>query len=257
MQTKQQSDMESHANSKMNVRIVSVMQPGEMSDTPSCSVLFAVVAALSMQRAADAQSNGSFAAEIAPVVVKNPRIGEVVYSKDEAVDTAKIGKLGRLRPAFSPTGTATPGNSSSIADGAASILLMSGTALNQASTVPLARVIGYVTHGQEPNRFTTAPAGAVQKLLAKINWTVADVDLFEINEAFSVATLASMREIGVTVDKVNVNGGACAIGHPIGASGARIIVTLVHALRARNMKKGIAVICIGGGEGTAIAIEIP
>ena len=210
-----------------------------------------------MQRASDAHTNGSFSAEIVPVSVKDRKMGEVVYSKDEAVDITKIGKLVRLKPAFSPTGTATPGNSSSIADGAASILLMSGAALNQASTTPLARVVGYVTHGQEPNRFTTAPAGAVKKLLTKINWAVADVDLFEINEAFSVATLASMREIGVNVDKVNVNGGACAIGHPIGASGARIIVTLVHALRARDMKRGIAVICIGGGEGTAIAIEIP
>lgn len=220
---------------------------------------FCLDAALSMQRAADAHANGSFAAEIAPVAIKDRKLGDIVVSRDEAVDTAKITKLPRLKPTFSPIGTATPGNSSSIADGAASILLMSGAALNQhaeAGPVPLAKVVAYVTFGQEPNRFTTAPVGAVKKLLIKAGWSLQEVDLFEINEAFSVVTLASMRGIGVSVDKVNIFGGACAIGHPIGASGARIIVTLMNALKSKNLKKGIAVICIGGGESTAIAIEI-
>jgi acetyl-CoA C-acetyltransferase len=212
-----------------------------------------------MQRAVTAHANGSFVPEIVPVTIKNRKLGEIVIIKDEAVDEAKIAKLGRLKPAFSPTGTATPGNSSSIADGAASILLMSGAALNQRSAdqpQPLARVVAYASYGHEPNRFTTAPVGAVKKLLAKANWAIGDVDLFEINEAFAVVTLASMRDLGVSPDIVNVHGGACAIGHPIGASGARIIVTLIHALKARNMTKGIAVICIGGGESTAIAIEV-
>lgn len=212
-----------------------------------------------MQRAVTAHANGSFVAEIAPVTVVDRRLGEVVIIKDEAVDEAKIAKLSRLKPAFSSSGTATPGNSSSIADGAASILLMSGAALNKGlnrQPRPLARVVAYVTHGQEPNRFTTAPVAAIQKVLAKATWTAEEVDLFEINEAFAVVTLASMKAIGVSVEKVNVHGGACAVGHPIGASGARILVTLIYALTARKLTKGVAVICIGGGESTAMAIEV-
>lgn len=225
----------------------------------SAVLTLCVVAALSMQRAAEAHSTGIFSAEIAPVTVRDHKLGNVIVSRDESVDVSKISKLARLKPAFSPTGTATAGNSSSIADGAASILLMSGTALNCRSpsqSGPLARVVAYASHGQEPNRFTTAPIGAVGKVLAKAKWAVSDVDLYEINEAFAVVTLASMQDLGIPVEKVNVNGGACAIGHPIGASGARIIVTLINALKTHKKSKGVAVICIGGGESTAVAIEI-
>ena len=211
-----------------------------------------------MQRAAAAQANGAFETEIVHVPVNDRKHGVINISADEAVDLSKISKLHRLKPVFSPTGTATPGNSSSIADGAASLIIMSGQGINERSSSlspPLARIVGYVSHGQEPNIFTTAPVGAVKKLLARVHWNVDDVDLFEINEAFAVVTLASMKEIGVSSEKVNVNGGSCAIGHPIGASGSRILVTLIYALRARGLRKGIAVICIGGGESTAIAVE--
>jgi acetyl-CoA C-acetyltransferase len=212
--------------------------------------------ALSMNRALDAQRNGSFANEITPVTIKDRAKGDVVISVDECPDPVKPPKLPRLKPAFSETGTVTAGNSSGIADGAASLILTSGAECSRRSLSPLAKVIAYCSFGQEPNLFTSSPIGAIRKVVSKAGWTLDEVDLFEINEAFAVVTLCTQKELGLLSEKVNVNGGACALGHPIGASGARIIVTLIYALRQRRQRKGVAVACIGGGEATAIAIEI-
>ncbi|MEY4979527.1 MAG: Acetyl-CoA acetyltransferase [Pseudomonadota bacterium] len=209
----------------------------------------------SVTRAKAATESGAFAQEIAPVTVKS-RAGERVVSTDEGPGKVKLDKITSLKPAFKKDGTITAASSSSINDGAAALVLMrQSTALAQ-GLKPLARIQGHATHAQEPSWFATAPVGATQKLLAKTGWSVADVDLWEINEAFAVVPMALMTELNIPHDKVNVHGGACALGHPIGASGARILVTLLHALQTHGKTKGVATLCIGGGEATAMAIEL-
>jgi len=212
-------------------------------------------AAESVRRAQAAVANGTFAAEIAPVTVAGKK-GDVVIATDEAPSKCDVNKIASLKPAFKKDGTITAASSSSISDGAAATVLMSEDEAARRGLKPLARIVGHMTHSQEPEWFTTAPVGAMQKLLAKVGWNVADVDLFEVNEAFAVVAMAPMRELGVPHEKLNVNGGACALGHPIGCTGARLVVTLIHALRARGGKRGVASLCIGGGEATAIAIEL-
>lgn len=212
-------------------------------------------ATASVQRAKKATESGAFAAEIAPVTVKT-RAGESVIGTDEGPGKVKLDKIPQLKPAFKKDGTITAASSSSINDGAAALVMMTESAAKRLGAKPLARIVGHATHAQEPEWFTTAPVGATQKLLAKTGWKAADVDLWEVNEAFAVVPMALMEELKVSHDIVNVNGGACALGHPIGASGARIMVTLIHALQARGGKRGIATLCIGGGEGTAVAIEL-
>ena len=212
-------------------------------------------ATTSVQRAKAATESGAFAAEITPVTVKD-RSGERVVSIDEGPGKVKLEKITSLKPAFKKDGTITAASSSSINDGAAAMVLMRASTAAQLGCKPLARIVSHATHAQEPEWFATAPVGATQKALAKAGWTVEDVDLWEVNEAFAVVPMALMKELGVPHDKVNVNGGACALGHPIGASGARIMVTLIHALKARSLKKGLATLCIGGGEGTAVALEL-
>lgn len=209
----------------------------------------------SVQRAQNAITSGAFEAEIAPVTVKT-RAGEVVVSVDEGPGKIKLDKIPTLRAAFKKDGTITAASSSSINDGAAALVMMRESTAKQLGSTPIAKIMGHTTHAQEPNKFATAPVGATQKLLAKLGWSVADVDLWEVNEAFAVVPMALMKELGVEHAKLNVNGGACALGHPIGASGARIMVTLIHALKARGLKRGVATLCIGGGEATAVAIEI-
>jgi len=212
-------------------------------------------AVTSVERAQAATKLGAFAAEITPVTVKT-RAGEVLVSIDEGPGKVKLDKIAGLRPAFKKDGTITAASSSSINDGAAALVLARQSTAKELGAKPLARIVGHATFAQEPEWFTTAPVGAVNKLLKKIGWSVKDVDLWEVNEAFAVVPMAAMAELGISHDIVNVNGGACALGHPIGASGARIIVTLMYALRARGLRKGIATLCIGGGEGTALAIEL-
>jgi acetyl-CoA C-acetyltransferase len=212
-------------------------------------------ATTSVQRAKAATESGAFAAEITPVTVKD-RSGERVVSIDEGPGRVKLDKISSLKPAFKKDGTITAASSSSINDGAAAMVLMRESTAAKLGCKPLARIVSHATHAQEPEWFATAPVGATQKALAKAGWTVQDVDLWEVNEAFAVVPMALMKELGVSHDKVNVNGGACALGHPIGASGARIMVTLIHALKARGLKKGLATLCIGGGEGTAVALEL-
>jgi len=212
-------------------------------------------ATTSVQRAKAATESGAFAAEITPVTVKD-RSGERVVSIDEGPGKVKLDKISSLKPAFKKDGTITAASSSSINDGAAAMVLMRESTAAELGCKPLARIVCHATHAQEPEWFATAPVGATQKALAKAGWTVQDVDLWEVNEAFAVVPMALMKELGVPHDKVNVNGGACALGHPIGASGARIMVTLIHALKARGLKKGLATLCIGGGEGTAVALEL-
>jgi acetyl-CoA C-acetyltransferase len=212
-------------------------------------------ATTSVQRAKAATESGAFAAEITPVTVKD-RSGERVVSIDEGPGKVKLDKITSLKPAFKKDGTITAASSSSINDGAAAMVLMRESTAAKLGCKPLARIVSHATHAQEPEWFATAPVGATQKALAKAGWTVQDVDLWEVNEAFAVVPMALMKELGVSHDKVNVNGGACALGHPIGASGARIMVTLIHALKARGLKKGLATLCIGGGEGTAVALEL-
>jgi len=212
-------------------------------------------ATASVKRAKAATESGAFAKEIVPVTVKT-RAGEVVVSIDEGPGKVKLDKIPTLKPAFKKDGTITAASSSSINDGAAALVMMKESTAAKYGSNPIARIVGHATHAQEPNWFTTAPVGAVQKLLAKTGWKVSDVDLWEVNEAFAVVPMALMEELKVSHDIVNVNGGACALGHPIGASGARIMVTLIHALQARGKKRGIATLCIGGGEGTAVAIEL-
>jgi acetyl-CoA C-acetyltransferase len=209
----------------------------------------------SVQRAQDAIKSGGFAKEIAPVTVKT-RTGEVVVSTDEGPGKIKIDKIPTLKPAFKKDGTITAAASSSINDGAAAMVMMRGSTAQKLGCKPLARIVSHATHAQEPEWFSTAPVGATEKALAKAGWQVGDVDLWEINEAFAVVPMALMHELKVPHEKVNVNGGACALGHPIGASGARIMVTLIHALQARGLKKGLATLCIGGGEATAVALEL-
>ena len=212
-------------------------------------------ATTSVQRAKKATETGAFATEITPVTVKT-RAGETVVAIDEGPGKVKLDKIPQLKPAFKKDGTITAASSSSINDGAAALVMMTESAAKRLGLKPLARIAGHATHAQEPQWFTTAPVGATQKLLAKTGWKVADVDLWEVNEAFAVVPMALMEELKVGHDIVNVNGGACALGHPIGASGARIMVTLLHALKARGGKRGIATLCIGGGEGTAVALEL-
>ena len=209
----------------------------------------------SVQRAKAATESGAFKAEITPVRVKT-RSGEVLVSIDEGPGKVKLDKVTSLKPAFKKDGTITAASSSSINDGAAALVLARASTAKALGAKPLARIVGHATFAQAPEWFTTAPVGAVQKLLAKIGWTVADVDLWEVNEAFAVVPMAAMKELGIGHDIINVNGGACALGHPIGASGARIIVTLLYALQARGLKKGVATLCIGGGEATAMAVEL-
>ncbi|MBK6322239.1 MAG: acetyl-CoA C-acyltransferase [Burkholderiales bacterium] len=212
-------------------------------------------ATASVQRAKAATESGAFAAEITPVTVKG-RGGDVVVSIDEGPGKVKLDKIPTLKPAFKKDGTITAASSSSINDGAAALVMMKASTAAKLGCKPLARIVAHATHAQEPEWFATAPVGATQKVLAKAGWEVGDVDLWEVNEAFAVVPMALMKELGVPHDKVNVNGGACALGHPIGASGARIMVTLMYALQARGLKKGLATLCIGGGEATAVALEM-
>jgi len=212
-------------------------------------------ATASVNRAKAATESGAFKAEITPVTVKG-RAGDTVISIDEGPGKVKLDKIATLKPAFKKDGTITAASSSSINDGAAALVLTRASTAKALGAKPIARILGHATFAQQPEWFTTAPVGAVNKLLKKIGWTVKDVDLWEVNEAFAVVPMAAMTELGISHDIVNVNGGACALGHPIGASGARIIVTLLHALKARGLKKGIATLCIGGGEGTALAVEL-
>jgi acetyl-CoA C-acetyltransferase len=212
-------------------------------------------ATASVQRAKAAIESGAFQAEITPVTVKT-RAGETVVSIDEGPGKVKLDKITSLKPAFKKDGTVTAASSSSINDGAAAMVLMRESTAKKLGCKPLARIVSHATHAQEPEWFATAPVGATEKALAKAGWKVEDVDLWEVNEAFAVVPMALMHDLKVPHDKVNVNGGACALGHPIGASGARIMVTLIHALKARGLKKGVATLCIGGGEGTAVALEL-
>ncbi|MEM7226273.1 MAG: acetyl-CoA C-acyltransferase [Pseudomonadota bacterium] len=208
----------------------------------------------SLSRARAASEEGRFDREVTPVTVKT-RKGEVTVARDEQPFTAKPDKIPSLKPAFRDVGTVTAANSSSISDGAAALLLMRRSEAERRGLTPLAVIRGHASHAAEPAWFTTAPVGALQKLLEKLDWQAGDVDLYEINEAFAVVTMVAMRELDLPHDKVNVNGGACALGHPIGASGARIIVTLLAALEERGLDRGVAALCIGGGEATAVALE--
>ena len=209
----------------------------------------------SVQRAQAAALNGAFAAEITPVTIKT-RAGETTISVDEGPAKAKLEKIPSLKPAFKKDGTITAASSSSINDGAAALVMTLESTARKMGAQPLARVVSHATHAQAPEWFTTAPVGATRKALALAGWQVQDVDLWEVNEAFAVVPMALMHDLSVPHDRVNVHGGACALGHPIGASGARIVVTLIYALKARGLKRGLATLCIGGGEGTAMAIEL-
>ena len=212
-------------------------------------------AVTSLQRAQQANRDGWFAWEIAPVTLRSGK-GDRFVDQDESPFKANFDKIPQLKPAFRKDGTVTAANSSSISDGAAAMVLMRRSEADARGVTPVATIVGHSTHAQEPGWFTTAPVGAIRKLFDRTGWSAADVDLFEINEAFAVVTMAAMREHGLPHDKVNVNGGACALGHPIGASGARILVTLIGALRRRGLKRGVASLCIGGGEATAVAVEL-
>ena len=212
-------------------------------------------ATASVQRAQAAIKSGAFTAEITPVTVKG-RSGDVLVATDEGPGRIKLDKIPTLKPAFKKDGTITAASSSSINDGAAALVLMRASTAAQLGSKPLARIVAHAVHAQAPNWFATAPVGAVHEVLAKAGWTVADVELWEVNEAFAVVPMALMHELGLSHEIVNVNGGACALGHPIGASGARIMVTLIHALQARGLTKGVATLCIGGGEATAMALEL-
>jgi len=209
----------------------------------------------SVNRAKAAQASGAFAGEIVPVTVSG-RKGDVQVDTDEQPGRSDVAKIPTLRPAFrKENGTVTAASSSSISDGAAAVVLLSAEDATKRGLKPLARIVAHATHSQEPEWFTTAPVGAIQKVLDKAGWKVGEVDLFEINEAFAVVAMTPMKELGIPHDKLNVNGGACALGHPIGASGARLVVTLLNALKTRGLRRGVAALCIGGGEATAIALE--
>jgi acetyl-CoA C-acetyltransferase len=209
----------------------------------------------SLTRAQKAMADGRFAAEIVPVEAKSGR-DVVTISQDEQPPKARLDKIPTLKPAFREGGTVTAANSSSISDGAASLLLMRLEAAEKRGLVPLAQVAGHASFAQAPNLFTTAPVGSIQRLLARTGWALNDVDLFEINEAFAVVPMVAMRDLDISHDQLNVHGGACALGHPIGASGARVLVTLLSALQQYDLKRGVASVCIGGGEATAVAIEL-
>jgi acetyl-CoA C-acetyltransferase len=209
----------------------------------------------STERAVSASRSGAFADEIASVTVKG-RKGDEVVKDDETPFSVNIEKIPTLRPAFNKDGTVTAATSSSISDGAAALVMMTESEAKKRGAKPLAKIVAYASNAHEPEWFTTAPVGAIKKVLDKAGWKASDVDLFEVNEAFAVVAMAAMKDVGIPHDKVNVNGGACALGHPIGATGARIITTLIYALKKRGLKKGIAALCIGGGEGTAIALEV-
>ena len=209
----------------------------------------------SLENATNAINSGAFKDEITPVTVKK-RKQEILVDTDESPLNAQLGKIRSLRPAFKKDGTVTAANSSSISDGASALLLMDADEAERKGLQPLAKITAHTTHAQDPDWFTTAPVYAIKKLLEKCNWESEDVDLYEINEAFAVVSMAAIKELNLDLEKVNINGGACALGHPIGASGARIVVTLIHALKNRGLKKGIASLCIGGGEATAMALEI-
>ncbi|HUN27250.1 MAG TPA: acetyl-CoA C-acyltransferase [Steroidobacteraceae bacterium] len=210
----------------------------------------------SVARALAALASGAFAAETVPVTVTARKTAFVVDA-DETPRTCDVSKIPALRPAFAADGTVTAASSSSISDGAAALILMRESLAQRRGLTALARIRGYASHAQEPARFTTAPSAAIAKTLARVGWAARDVDLYEINEAFAVVTLAAERDLDLDHARVNVNGGACALGHPIGATGARILVTLVHALRHRGLERGVAALCIGGGEAVALAVEIP
>lgn len=209
----------------------------------------------SVQRAQRAVEGGAFDAEVTPVTVRT-RKGEVIVARDETPSTCDIAKIPGMRPAFNKDGTVTAASSSSISDGAAAVVLMRASAAAARGLKPVARLVAYASHAQEPEWFTTAPVGALRKVLEQAGWQAGQVDLFEVNEAFAVVTMAAMQDCGLDHARVNVNGGACALGHPIGASGARIATTLLHALAARGLKRGVAALCIGGGEATAMAVEM-
>ena len=209
----------------------------------------------SLERATSAIDSGAFKDEVAPVTVKTRR-GEVLVDTDEQPGNARPDKIPSLRAAFKKDGTITAANSSSISDGAAALVLMKLSEAEKRGLTPLCKVVGHATHAQEPAEFTVAPVGAMKKLLSKVSWTTADVDLYEINEAFAMVTMLAVKELELDINKVNIHGGACALGHPIGASGARLIVTLIHALKNKGLSKGVASLCIGGGEATAIAVEM-
>lgn len=215
-------------------------------------------AARSMTRALQAQRDHTFEHEIVPITLTDRKGGTRLITTDEGPDEAKLAKISKLNPAFvfDGSGTITAANSSSIADGAASLILMSAATAAQHHLSPLARIVAHASHAQEPQWFTTAPIRAIQKVLTKANWQAHDVDLYEINEAFAVVAMVAIHQLDLDIEKVNIHGGACALGHPIGASGARILVTLIHALKQQGKHRGIASLCIGGGEATAIAVEI-
>ena len=209
----------------------------------------------SVRRATQALQAGEFDVEVTPVTVKS-RKGENVIARDETPGTCDVSKIATMKPAFDKDGTVTAASSSSISDGAAALVVMSGQTAAERGLKPLARILAYASHAQEPEWFTTAPVGAIRKVLTQLNWKPHDADLYEINEAFAVVSMAAMRDIDIDHARVNVNGGACALGHPIGATGARILTTLIHALRRRGGRRGIAALCIGGGEAVALAVEM-
>ena len=209
----------------------------------------------SVRRAMQALQAGEFDVEVTPVTVKG-RKGETVVARDETPGTCDVSKIGTMKPAFNKDGTVTAASSSSISDGAAALVVMNAQTAAARGLKPLARLVAYASHAQEPEWFTLAPVGAIRKVLTQLNWKPHDADLYEINEAFAVVTMAAMRDIDIDHARVNVNGGACALGHPIGATGARILTTLLHALRRRGGKRGIGSLCIGGGEAVAVAVEM-
>ena len=208
----------------------------------------------SVRRATQALQAGEFDVEVTPVTVKG-RKGDTVIARDETPGTCDVSRIPSMKPAFSKEGTVTAASSSSISDGAAALLVMSAQTASERGLKPLARILAYASHAQEPEWFTLAPVGAIRKVLTQLNWKPHDADLYEVNEAFAVVTMAAMRDIDIDHARVNVNGGACALGHPIGATGARILTTLIHALRRRGGRRGIAALCIGGGEAVAVAVE--
>ena len=209
----------------------------------------------SLRRAMAAIESGALTAEIAPVTIKH-RKGETIIDIDEQPGNANIDKIPQLKPAFKADGTVTAANSSSISDGASALVLASETAVADKGLKPMAKILGHTTHSRHPSEFTLAPIDAIKTLLDRLSWQTSDVDLFEINEAFAMVTMLAIKEVGIDPDRVNVNGGACAQGHPIGSTGSRIIVSLVHALKRRGLNRGIASLCIGGGEATAVAVEL-
>ena len=212
-------------------------------------------AAESVRRAVQALESGAFEAETTPVTVRG-RKGETLVARDETPGTCDLSKISTLRPAFGKDGTVTAASSSSISDGAAALVIMSAAGAASRGVKPLARILAFASHAQEPEWFTTAPVGAISKVLKQLNWSARDVDLYEINEAFAAVTMAAMHDLEIDHARVNVNGGACALGHPVGATGARILTTLIYALKARGKKRGIASLCIGGGEAVAVAVEL-